>query len=515
MQKLTIQAIVSVVVVFTIFFLLGFAKLIELQVHQSAVLENLDPAEVWELFEEISHVPRESQKEEKIRTWIQNWANKHSISWKEDTAGNLLLSQQASVGFENYPGIILQAHLDMVALKSPESSHDFENDPIPLQVVNNEYVTADGTTLGADNGIGIAIALATLVNSTFHHGPIEVLLTVDEEKGLSGAFSIEPGFFSHILLLNLDSEEKGAITISSAGGGATTIALPISWEQRSVQGGLKLTVSGLTGGHSGVDIDKPRLNAIKILSEGLTNLSTQVDLDISSLNGGTVSNAIPTDASCEFSVNDSITAQNAFQNWKITLTSYQAIESQMNVELTNITLYKSANTLQTNSILSLLQGIPHGPLNFSKEVSNLVETSNNLAIVKTTSQGIECETLTRSSIGAELERVRSDIEEFSKNIGAQVTQHPTFPAWPADVNSSFLQLVHQIYEQEYQQEVELKAVHAGLETGVFKGIDSELQLVSIGPDIRDVHTTQERIYIQSVALIWRVVRAILTNLDQL
>jgi len=186
LQKLTIQALVSVVVVFTIFFLLGFTKLSELQVPQSAVLKNLEPAEVWELFEDISRVPRESQKEEKIRTWIQNWANKHSISWKEDTAGNLLLSQQASVRFENYPGIILQAHLDMVALKSPGSLHNFENNPIPLQVVDNEYVTADGTTLGADNGIGIAIALAILVNSTSPHGPIEVLLTVDEEKGLSG-----------------------------------------------------------------------------------------------------------------------------------------------------------------------------------------------------------------------------------------------------------------------------------------------------------------------------------------
>ncbi|MFX0181861.1 MAG: beta-Ala-His dipeptidase [Candidatus Hodarchaeota archaeon] len=477
------------------------------------VLSDLEPHEVWNIFEDISRVPRLSQKEEKIRDWVKNWADYNSISWKEDGVGNLLLSKQASAGYGHLPGIILQAHMDMVGQKEPDSSHNFENDPISLEIVNNEYIIAKGTTLGADNGIGMAIALATLTDPSLLHGPLEVLLTVDEESGLTGAFSLVPGFFSSKFLINLDSEAEGSITVSSAGGGSTLLNLPVTQITVSSLTGFNLTVNGLTGGHSGVDINKNRLNAIKVLNEGLINISSKATLNISTINGGALFNAIPSDAYCTFLVNESTMALNAYQAWQQTIDTYYNYESNLEIDLQEVIIDTVINS--SDNVLSLLKEIPHGPLNFSKSFPNLVETSNNLAIIQTVSDSIEIITLTRSTFDGELERVRNQIDNLGVSLGAIVTQNPSFPSWPPDLNSSFLQYVQTEYEQIYGKEVELVAVHGGLETAVFKQLDSELQMVSIGPNIQGAHTPQERVYIKSVDLIWRVVRSILTNLNSI
>jgi len=477
------------------------------------VLTDLEPHEVWKIFEDISRVPRLSQKEEKIRDWVKNWAEYNSISWKEDAAGNLLLSKRASSGYEHCSGIILQAHMDMVGQKEPGIAHDFENDPISLEIVNNEYVTAKGTTLGADNGVGMAITLATLTDSSLLHGQIEVLLTVDEETGLTGAFSLIPEFFSSKLLLNLDSEAEGTITVSSAGGGSTVLNLPVTRKIGSSLIGFNLSVIGLTGGHSGVDIDKNRLNAIKVLNEGLINISSKTTLNISTINGGTVFNAIPRNAFCTFLVNDTTSALNAYQAWQQTIDTYYTLEPNLEIDLQEVNIDTVINS--SNRVLSLLKGIPHGTLNHSKDFLGLVETSNNLAIIQTTSDSIEIITLSRSAFDGELERVRNEIEKLGRSLGAIITQNPPFPSWPPDLNSSFLQYVQNKYEHVYGHEVELVAVHGGLETAVFKRLDPELQMVSIGPNIQGAHTPQERIYIDSVDLIWRVVRSILINLNSL
>jgi dipeptidase D len=460
------------------------------------VLSDLEPHEVWNIFEDISRVPRLSQKEEKIRDWVKNWADYNSISWKEDGAGNLLLSKQAATGYEYNPGIILQAHMDMVGQKEAGSSHDFENDPISLEIVNNEYIAAKGTTLGADNGIGMAIALATLTDSSLLHGPIEVLLTVDEESGLTGAFFLVPGFFSSKLLINLDSEAEGTITVSSAGGGSTVLNLPVTRITGSSLIGFNLTVNGLIGGHSGVDINKNRLNAMKVLNEGLINISSKATLNISTINGGTLFNAIPRNAFCTFLVNDTNIALNAYQAWKQTIDTYYTLEPNLEIDLQEVNIDTVINS--SDKVLSLLKGIPHGPLNYSKDFPNFVETSNNLAIIQTTSDSIEIVTLSRSAFDGELEQVRNEIEDLGKSLGVIITQNPPFPSWPPELNSSFLLYVQNEYEHVYGNEAELVAVHGGLETAVFKKLDPELQMVSIGPNIQGVHTPQERVDIRSV-----------------
>jgi len=258
-------------------------------------LEQLEPNLVWQIFKEITKIPRESKKEEKIRQWVKKWASNNNIKIKEDKAGNLLLSKDAAPRCEKYPTLVLQAHLDMVCQKHPHVEIDFENDPINA-IVEGDIVRADGTTLGADNGIGMAFGLAALISPNLKHGPLEVLLTVDEETGLTGAFALKAGFFSGKYLLNIDSEKTGKITISSAGGGGTDFVYKAKLENKPNYKSIRLSISGLSGGHSGVDIDLPILNAIKL---GIDALLEHQDIKLlNSMNAGSAHNAIPRDFEC-------------------------------------------------------------------------------------------------------------------------------------------------------------------------------------------------------------------------
>ncbi|MFX1547890.1 MAG: beta-Ala-His dipeptidase [Promethearchaeota archaeon] len=477
------------------------------------VLSELKPKIVWNLFEDISRIPRESKKEDKIRDWVKNWAYNHKIIVEEDLVGNLLLSINASKGCEMFPGVILQAHLDMVAQKIPEISHDFENDPISLKIIN-DYVTADGTTLGADNGIGVAIALAAIGDPDLQHGPIDVLFTIDEETGLTGAFNLSKDFLKYKFLLNLDSEDEGKITVSSAGGGDTRFTLPITWDTKPALVGMKLTIGGLTGGHSGVDIHKSRLNAIKVLVEGLINFRQKVeDFHICSIEGGSAHNAIPRDASCEFLVDKIEPIRQMFDEWSRQIDNFKKIEPNIKLNLQETS--QNSCVRETNSIFTLLYEIPHGALIFSKDIADLVETSNNLALVKTLSESIEIITSTRSSNNNELNRLRTELRDLGTRLSANIFQGPAYPGWQPELDSTFLKLVREEYTQEFGQKVQLKAIHAGLETGLFKGMNPDLHLVSIGPEIKDAHSPHERVYIKSVELIWRIVKSILSKINQI
>ena len=481
--------------------------------HQSA-LDGLEPKIIFEIFSQISKIPRESKHEEKIRAWVKEFSTKNKIEYKEDSVGNLLLYGQASAGCEDYPGVILQGHLDMVAQKEPSSKHDFAKDPIPI-LVEEDYITADGTTLGADNGIGVAMALAALIDPTLKHGPLEVLLTVDEETGLTGAFGLESGFFSHKLLFNLDSEDQGKITISSAGGGDTKITLPLTRKTFDGHRGYNIYLKGLIGGHSGVDIHLPRKNAIKLLVEGFSSLSKGINLIISYISGGTAHNAIPRDASVEILVSNADVAalQMNYEKWKQKLEAYRSDEPSLKVSLTETQVHQGIeNSLE---VIKLLEKMPHGVTSFSKSIPDLVEKSNNLAVITTESDAVEIKLSTRSSVNSELGRVRQEIRSIAEAANATVDQGPAYPGWEPDLESPFLHLVHKVYEKEYGKKVEFKAIHGGLETGLFKGIDPELHCVSIGPDIKDPHSPSERVYISSVELLWRVVRSVLQEVKSL
>jgi dipeptidase D len=482
--------------------------------HQSS-LNGLEPKIIWNLFSEISKIPRRSKHEGKIRSWVKKWAEKnHQIEFKEDSVGNLLLYGKATAGCEEFPGVILQGHLDMVAQKESNSNHNFDTDPIPILVEKN-FVKADKTTLGADNGIGVSMALAALIDPTLKHGPLEVLLTVDEETGLTGAFGLEPGFFSHKLLFNLDSEDEGEITISSAGGGDTKITLPL--QRKAIDGyrGFNIYVKGLIGGHSGVDIHLPRKNAIQLLVEGFENLGKGIHIILSYISGGTAHNAIPRDASAEILVPNAevATFQLNHENWKKTLESYKSEEPSLKVLITETQIQEGIEN--SSEVMKLLKKLPHGVVSYSKSIPDLVETSNNFAVITTASDSIEIKISTRSSVDSELDRVRQDIRAIAESVNASVSQGPAYPGWEPDLESDFLHLVHKVYEKEFRNKVELKAIHAGLETGLFKGIDPELHCVSIGPEIKDPHSPSERVSISSVEMIWRVVKSVLTEINSL
>lgn len=478
-------------------------------------LDDLEPNLVWQIFKEITKVPRPSKKEGKIRKWVINWASKNNIKVKEDKTGNLLLSKDAAPGCKKFPILILQAHLDMVCQKQSHIEIDFENDPINA-FVEGDTVRAEGTSLGADNGIGMAIGLAALISPDLKHGPLEVLLTVDEETGLTGAFALEAGFFGGKYLLNIDSEEVGKITISSAGGSETDFVYKLKLENKSNHKSIKLTISGLKGGHSGVDIDLPRLNAIKLGIDAL--LEHQDSLLLNSLNAGSVRNAIPRDFECIILVPEK-ERKNILRNlkqWKKnTLDIARTSEPEITIDISDVTETLAFNSETTKAALNLLLDINHGPLTYSKEIVGLVQTSSNLALVETTEKEISIHVSTRSSVNKELEEVRAKLKDIGMNHGAKVTQDEAYPGWEPNPGSPFLKHVKKIYEEVSDSTIELEAIHGGLECGLFVSLDPELQVTSIGVNIHNAHSPDEYVEIESVGIIWDVVVKIIENMNQL
>jgi len=482
---------------------------------EKRILSGLEPKIVWNIFEDITKVPRPSKKEEKIRKWIKDWAKKYNISFKEDTIGNIILIKKAMPGCEDYPVLVLQAHMDMVCQKTPETEIDFENDPLKIRIVD-DYVTARGTTLGADDGIGMAYGMAALISEDIKHGPLEVVLTVDEETGLTGAFKMEKRFFSGKYLLNVDSEEIGKITIGSAGGGDTHYGLPVNYEKKEEWKGIRLSINGLKGGHSGIDIHLPRLNAIKVVIEGVLSLKNKMDTLISSINGGSVHNAIPRETVCDLLVPEEKKdeAVKILEEWKMKMLK-ENIEPNMKITISEISENKALTKKRSDSICNLLYEIPHGAISFSKEIEGLVQTSNNLAVVKSSEDKIDIFLSSRSSVNKELKELRKKLKILGEKYGADVIQGNAYPGWQADPSSPFLALVKNSYEDILKNEVSIKAVHGGLECGLFSKFDPELQIASIGPEIKNVHTPDERVYIKSVGTVWDFIRKIIENMGNL
>lgn len=480
-------------------------------------ISELEPKLVWEIFEQITQVPRQSKKEEKIRAWVKDWAKKNNVEIKsEDKTGNLLLAVKATKGCEKYPTLIIQGHMDMVCQKIADYEIDFENDPIIAEIKDN-IVTAKGTTLGADNGIGMAFGFAALIDKELQHGPIEVLLTVDEETGLTGAFAIKKGFFSGKYLLNVDSESIGSITISSAGGGDTNFILPAVMKEYSDYIAIKISIMGLSGGHSGVDIDLPKLNAIKVGVDALLNTPLHV-VRLHSITGGSAHNAIPRDFEAIILVpkKDKKETMNNLKTWKKrTLNISKDIEPKITIEIEESNEKKACTNEQTKAIIGLLDDINHGPLTYSKEIVGLVQTSSNLAVVKTEEKSIHVNVSTRSSDNTELEEVRAKLVSTGEKYDAKVTLDEAYPGWKPQPDSPFLQLVKKQYQEVTETEIKLEAIHAGLECGMFLALDPELQVASIGPNIDNAHSPDESLEIESVGLLWEVIKKIIENMGSL
>ncbi len=500
------------------------------------VLEHLAPRHVWDIFEHlIAATPRESKQEARIREAIKRWVSTQatrrglSLLVREDQVGNLLIRVPASKGMENVPSLLLQAHMDMVCETDRPDGFDFANSGIPLRLQDDGWLTADGTTLGADNGIGVALALATIVDDdpTFLHGPIEILLTVDEETGLTGAFSLDKKQLDirSRLYVNLDAEDMGLITIGSAGGGDLVLERTITPQSPTPDlVFLQLEVSGLLGGHSGVDIHLPRANANKIVARCLAALRPEIPVHLSRWDGGSKHNAIPRTSTAVFGVPsgslrrvESILAEEC----RRILAYYRdesgktgILEPNIRIEFTQVAPQMCLSADESAQIIATVNALPHGYRNFSPDVPGLVETSSNVAIVKTEKDKITVHVSVRSSIDAELLAYRHSLAEIGAVCGWTAVLGKTYPGWRPEPNNPFLKFVKQQYERVYGSQVNTRAVHAGLECSVIGSHFPGMQMVAVGPTIKNAHTPDEKLSIADVELFYSFLKTLLVSLRE-
>ena len=482
-----------------------------------SIIENLEPKLVWKHFDEIRKIPRCSKHEEKIREYILDFAKKQGLKTRTDEAGNVVVIKPAAKGMENKPIVVLQGHMDMVCEKDSGVDFDFTKDPIKLKL-DGDVLTADGTTLGADDGIGLAISLAILEDNSLKHGPLEALFTVDEETGLTGAFAMKNDMLKGRIMLNLDSEDFGVITVGCAGGGDSKIELPIkkqSFKSNDMEN-IIVTVKGLRGGHSGVDIHEQRGNAVKLLTRILWKISNDYDFYLSDIKGGDKHNAIPREATATISVkkadkNKLINAIKAEE--KDILEEYKPIDPNFNVEIENTANVKTVLTKESqNILLNLLHGLPHGVDKMSYDIPGLVETSTNLASIMLDDKNAVIYMSTRSSIKSALQDLRDRIHAIANLAKAKVTEEKPYPGWKPNMDSKLLALSKKIFKEMYGKEPTIEAIHAGLETGIIGEKFPGMDMISIGPTIKYPHSPEEQVHISTVEKTYKYVLRILEEI---
>ena len=467
-----------------------------------SVIDNLEPKLLWKEFEKISKIPRCSKHEEKIREYLLDFAKQHGLKSKTDKTGNVVISKPASSGMEGKPTVILQSHMDMVCEKNSDVDHDFTKDPIKFKL-NGDNLTADGTTLGADDGIGVATTLAILEDNTLKHGPIEGLFTVDEETGLTGAFALESDMLTGKIMLNIDSEDFGVITVGCAGGGDSKIELPLKTQSISKDmENMLIKISGLRGGHSGVDAHEQRGNAIKLLARMLWKTSQNYDFYLSDIKGGDKHNSIPREAYAKVSIDKA--DKNKFisdlkSEDKDILGEIKPIDPNFKMDVEDI--YKPDKVLDKNSqsnLLNLLHGLPHGVDKMSYDISGLVETSTNLATVILDGNSAIMGLSSRSSIASALQDFRDRIHAIANLSGATVSEETPYPGWKPNLDSKLLKQSKKIFKDMYGEEPTVEAIHAGLECGIIGEKFPGMDMISIGPTIKYPHSPEEQVHVSTV-----------------
>lgn len=480
-------------------------------------LSKLKPQPLFNYFEQICQVPRPSKKEEKIRAFLLEFAQKNNLKAKTDEVGNVLIFKPATKGKENSPTIILQSHMDMVCEKNSDKVFDFDNDPIEPRIADG-WVKANGTTLGADCGIGIAAQLAVLTSENINHGPLECLITVDEETGLTGAFALKPGFMSGSVLLNLDSEDEGEIFIGCAGGVDTLATFSYSKEQINKKSvAVKVAVSGLLGGHSGDDIEKNRGNANKILNRFLWKVNNEFDIQLADFNGGNLRNAIAREASAvmAISASEKSVLEEVF-NQLANQVKFEFEHSEPNlkmdfaeVELPEFAIDKSTQ----NKLINALFACPHGILEMSTRMKGMVETSTNLASVKFIDENkILITTSQRSELESRKWMAANMVEAVYKLAGAQVVHSDGYPGWTPNPDSAILKTTIDSYKKLFGVEPVVRSIHAGLECGLFLEKYPYLDMVSFGPTIKGAHSPDERLDIKTTEKFWRLLTDVLERI---
>ncbi|MCC8173342.1 MAG: aminoacyl-histidine dipeptidase [Odoribacter sp.] len=483
------------------------------------VFEGLYPEKVWAYFEEICQIPRPSDREEKIGKYLLEFANEKGLQAKQDKIGNVLITKEATPGMEKAPVVVLQSHMDMVCEKNNDTIHDFDKDPIQ-PYIEDGWVKAKGTTLGADDGIGMAAQLALLDSDNIPHGKLECLFTVAEETGLTGAFELQPGFFEGKILLNLDSEDEGEIFIGCAGGIDTVIEFPYLLEEITENMfAVKIVVKGLQGGHSGDDINKGRGNAIKILNRFLWEINNKYGIQLVSIEGGNLRNALAREATAEIFIPVEYKEQ-----VRVDFNLYQAemeevfnlTEPSLAMDLDSISIPAKAMSVDfTSKLLNALYACPHGVFTMSQRMPGMVETSTNLASIKIKEDKIVIATSQRSDINSEKLNISQMVEAVFKLAGGNVKRGEGYPGWAPNPASKILKIAVDSYKALFGKEPIVRSVHAGLECGLFLEKYPGMDMISFGPTLRKVHSPDESLEIKTVEMWWKHLVDILKRVKDL
>lgn len=471
-------------------------------------VKDLKPALIWQCFDQVTKVPRPSCHEEQIRDFLINFAKEHNVAVKTDKCGNVLMHKDATPGMENAPVVILQAHMDMVAEKNGNVEHDFLKDPIDTYV-DGDWVKARGTTLGADNGIGIAAAMAVMIDPDLKHGPVEALFTVNEEIGLEGAQNLGEDMLGGNILINLDSEDDGEIFVGCAGGIDTT-----AWfdYKRSLAPDnfsyLKISVSGLLGGHSGGDIHLGRANANKLVARFLWGCSQKWNLELIEFDGGNLRNAIPREAHAVFGIETELAdnLMKALQDYAGWIQNeYAGIEPSISIKVEEVAKPEySIDQTTSIALVRALYSAPHGVISMSRDIEGLVETSTNLAAVKMEDGNrIKVTTSQRSSVESRKYSIAGQVEALFQLAGAKVDHSDGYPGWAPNMKSPIMKIAADAYEELFGVKPAIKAIHAGLECGLFLDKYPHLDMVSFGPTMTGVHSPDEQLLIPTVDKFWR------------
>lgn len=470
-------------------------------------LNELSPKPLWSVFADLCNIPRPSKHEEKVVQYVVDFAKSHGLEYVKDKVGNVIIRKPATPGREGARPVILQAHVDMVPQKNAATDHDFGKDPIRAYV-DGDWVKAKGTTLGADNGIGVSAALAVLQSKDLSHGPVEVLLTIDEETGMTGAFNLEPEVLKGKTLINLDSEDEGELYIGCAGGLNTTGRIPV--KRTALQGNFKayqISLTGLKGGHSGIDINLGRGNANKLMNRFLWHLSREVNLGIASLEGGSLRNAIPRESFAVVAVpaGEASRLESEVAAFEQTLrTELGFVEPDLSFRAESCDM--PAQVVDKNSaknFLNAVYALPNGAIRLIAEMPEVVETSTNLAIVRLNETELEVMCLLRSSVESAKKDLANAMTAVFELCGGSAVHDGDYPGWKPDVNSPILLTMQNIYEKSFGKKPEVKVIHAGLECGIIGDKYPGMDMVSFGPTIRHPHSPDEKVNIPTVEKFWK------------
>ena len=481
-------------------------------------LKGLEPGEVFHYFEELSRIPRGSGAEQAVSDYLVSFAKAHYLDVTQDEARNVLMKKPGTLGYENSPSVVIQGHMDMVCEKAPGVVHDFQNDPIRLRV-KDDMLFASGTTLGGDDGIAVAMGLAVLAAEDIPHPPVELLVTTSEETGMDGAHALDPKTVSGRTLLNIDSEEEGILTVSCAGGCSARIEIPVSWVELSQdRTALAITVKGLKGGHSGIEIHKGRANANKLMARLLDSFSGELDLAVCSLEGGSKHNAIAREAQAVVGVHKAEEArlrEQASKLEEVFRDEFRAADPEIRV-LVNApeTMPEKAMSEESaHNIIRFLYLVPNGVQSMSMEIEGLVESSLNLGVVQTKESGVEIISSIRSSIGSIKKNLFHTVVSIADLTNGSVSEESAYPEWRYNSNSKIRELLVELYEKLFGEKALVNATHAGLECGIFdEKFGGEMDMISFGPNMFDVHTAQEHLSIPSTQRTWRYLKEVLKAL---